>query len=120
MPKNLLRSRRASSKRLRLGETMEREQALKFLRAMLDETIQARRMAENGQTVPVIKALARAKRLGRESIGALLGECLKAKTEQADEANLPRLAELIGFAMQALCPACRSEVGKKWKEAEDV
>ena len=120
MPKNLPRWRRLSSKRPRLGETMEREQALKSLRAMLDETIQARRMVENGQTVPVLKALARAKRLGKGAIAVLLSDCLKATTEQADAANLSRLAELIGFAMQALCPACRSEVGKKWKEAEDV
>lgn len=55
-----------------------------------------------------------------ERSAVLLSDCLKATTEQADAANLPRLAELIGFAMQALCPACRSEVGKKWKEAEDV
>ena len=99
---------------------MGREQALKSLRAMLDETVRAHDLTANGDAIPTMRSLVRAKRLGKQSIAALLGNCLNATVEQADEANLPRLAELIGFAMQALCPACRSEVGKKWKEAEDV
>lgn len=100
--------------------TAQREAAILELRAMLDETMQARDLTADGQSIPAMQALLRAKRLGKQSIAALLGSCLRAATEQADDASLSRLRELLGFAQQALCPACRSEVGKKWKESEDV
>lgn len=99
---------------------MHRDETLQHLHAMLAETARARDLTADGQAIPAMRALLRAKRMGKRSIAALLGDCLKAVTGQADEASLARLAELIGFAQQALCPGCRSEVGKKWKEAEDV
>jgi|GEM_PF-3040595 len=87
---------------------------------MLAETSQARDLTADGQVIPAMRALMRAKRLGKETIAALLGGCLKAETKQADDVSLVRLREQIGFAQQALCPGCRSEVGKRWKEADDV
>jgi hypothetical protein len=97
-----------------------RQEARRSLRAMLEETAQAQQLVSTGQAIPAMRALLRAKRLGRQSIAALLGGCLGAVAAQADEASLARLMELIGFAQQVLCPACRSEAGKRWKEAEDV
>jgi hypothetical protein len=94
------------------------QEALRSLRTMLEETTQAQQLVSTGQAIPAMRALLRAKRLGRQSIAALLGGCLGATSVQADEASLTRLAELIMFAQQTLCPNCRSEVGKKWKEAE--
>jgi len=90
------------------------------LRAMLDETIRVRDLAADGQSILALRALLQARRLGKEAIAALLGGCLKAEAEQTDAVSLARLGEQIGFAQQSLCPACRSKVGKKWKEAEDV
>ncbi len=99
---------------------MQRDEALQHLHAMLAETSQARDLTADGQVIPAMRALMRAKRLGKETIAALLGGCLKAETKQADDVSLVRLREQIGFAQQALCPGCRSEVGKRWKEADDV
>lgn len=99
---------------------MQRDQALQHLHAMLAETARARDLTADGRAIPAMRALLRAKRLGKQSIAGLLARCLRAATEQADDASLSRLVELIGFAQQALCPGCRSEVGKRWKEAEDV
>lgn len=87
---------------------------------MLDEIARARGLTAQGQSIPAIRALLQAKRLGKETIAALLGGCLKAETKQADDVSLARLREQVGFAQQSLCPACRSEVGRKWKESEDV
>jgi hypothetical protein len=97
-----------------------RQEALRSLRAMLEETTQAQQLVSTGQAIPAMQALIRARRLGKQFIVALLGDCLRAAAAQADEASLSRLTELIGFTQQTLCPACRSEVGKRWKEAEDV
>jgi hypothetical protein len=97
-----------------------RDEAIKHLHAMLKETVQAEELVSTGQAIHAMQALFRARRLGKQSIAALLGGCLSAAESRADQASLSRLAELIGFAQQALCPACRSEVGKKWKEAKDV
>jgi len=97
-----------------------REKALRSLNAMLEETTQAQQLVSTGQAIPAMRALLRAKRLGRQSIAVLLGGCLGAAAAQADEASLARLIELIKFAQQDLCPDCRSEVGKKLKEAKDV
>jgi len=96
------------------------EDTLQHLRAMLEETTRARNLTANGQAIPAIRALLRAKHLGKGVIAALLGNCLSVTTAQADENSLPKLMELIGFAQQSLCPACRSKVGKKWKEIENV
>jgi hypothetical protein len=82
---------------------------------MLEETAQARHLASTGQAIPAMQALFRARRLGKRSIAALLGGCLSAAASQADQASFARLAELIMFAQQTLCPGCRSEVGKRWK-----
>ena len=98
----------------------QRSETLQHLHAMLAETVQAHDLTADGRAIPAIQALLRARHLGKQSIAALLGDCLKTTTEQTDEMSIPRLMELIGFAQQALCPACRSEVGKRWKEAEDV
>lgn len=87
---------------------------------MLDEIAQARGLISEGQAIPAMRALLRAKHLGKETIAALLGGCLKAETEQVDDVSFARLREQIGFAQQALCRGCRSEVGRKWKEADDV
>jgi predicted secreted protein len=98
----------------------KRDAAIRELRVMFDETAQARGLMAEGQAIPAMRALLRAKHVGKQSIATLLGSCLRAATKQADDASLLRLAELIGFAQQALCRGCRSEVGRKWKEAEDV
>ena len=97
-----------------------RGEVLNPLRTTLEETVLARELTATGQAIPAMRALLRAKRLGRQSIGALLGGCLGATVARVDEASLARLMELIGFAQQALCLGCRGEVGKRWKEAEDV
>jgi len=96
-----------------------RQEALKSLYAMLEETTQAQQLVSTGQAIPAMQALLQAKRLGRQSIADLLGGCLRATALQADEASNERLMELIGFAQQSLCPGCRSEIGKRWKDAED-
>ena len=97
-----------------------RQEAQRSLNAMLDETTRAQQLVSTGQAIPAMRALLRAKRLGRQSIAALLGGCLGAAAAQADEASLARLMELIMFAQLDLCPDCRSEVGKKLKEVKDV
>jgi len=97
-----------------------RQEVLRSLRAMLEETAQAEQLVSTGQAIPAMRVLLRARHLGKEAIAALMGGCLSTAASQADQASLSRLVELIGFAQQVLCPACRSEVGKKWKEAKDV
>jgi len=100
---------------------MQRDETLQYLRVMLKEIERARDlMANGGQNIPAIQALLRARHLGKQSIAALLGDCLRTTAAQADRASLSRLIELIGFAQQSLCPGCQSEVGKRWKEANDV
>jgi hypothetical protein len=88
--------------------------------AMLDETTRARDLTADGQAIPAMRMLLQARRLGKEAIAALLGGCLKAEAEQTDAVSLARLGEQISFTQQSLCPACRSKVGKKWKESENV
>jgi len=97
-----------------------RQEALRSLHAMLEETMQAQQLVSTGQAIPAIRALLRVKRLGRQSIAALLGGCLGTTAVQADEASLARLIELIGFAQQSLCPGCRSEVGKNGRRRKIV
>ena len=100
-----------------------RDEALAYLHTMLEETTRAQHLVSAGSAIPALQALLRVRRLSKQSIAALLGDCLSAtilQAAQADQATLSRLAELIGFAQQALCQTCRSEVGKRWKEAEDV
>jgi hypothetical protein len=100
-----------------------RDEALAYLRTMLEETARAQHLVSAGSAIPTLQELLRVRHLGKQSIAALLGDCLSAtilQAAQADQVTLSRLAELIGFAQQALCQACRSEVGKRWKEAEDV
>ena len=98
----------------------QRDEVMQYLYAMLDETTRAHDLTADGQDLPAMQALLRARRLGKQAIAALLGNCLSVTTAQADEGSLPKLTELIGFAQRSLCPACRSEVGKKWKESENV
>lgn len=100
--------------------TAQRDAAIQKLRDMLDEITRARDLTAQGQSVPALRTLMNARRLGKQSIAVLLGNCLKAATEQADDESLARLRELIGFAEQALCRGCRSEVGKRWNESENV
>ncbi len=98
----------------------QRSETLQHLHTMLAETERAHELTANGDAIPAMRALLRARHLGKRSIAALLSDCLKTTTEQTDEVSIPRLIELIGFAQQALCPGCRSDVGKRWKESEDV
>ena len=106
----------------RLDETMEakRDEIIQHLYAILNETRQAHDLTADGQAILAMQALLRARRLGKQAIATLLGNCLSVTTAQADEGSLPKLTQLIGFAQRSLCPACRSEVGKKWKESENV
>jgi len=90
------------------------------LHAMLDEITRAHALTADGQSIPAMRRLLLAKRKGKTAIAALLVNCLKAEAKQADDVSLARLGEQIGFAQQSLCPACRSKVGKKWKESEHV
>ena len=98
----------------------QRDTARWVLRAMLDEIMRARDLTAEDQAIPALQSLLQAKRLGKRSIAILLGDCLEATTKQTDEVSLARLMALIGFAQQALCRDCRSEVGKRWKESENV
>ncbi len=100
-------------------KTQENEIIL-FLRAMLNEITRAHALTANDQSIPAMRSLLLAKRVGKTAIAELLVNCLKAEAEQADDVSLARLGEQIGFAQQSLCPACRSKVGKKWKESEHV
>ena len=99
---------------------MQRDETLQHLNAMLEEIVQARGLTATGQAISALQALLRARRLGRQAIAVLLGDCLSTTATQADPASLSRLVELIGFAQQALCPGCRIEAGKRWKEANNV
>lgn len=100
--------------------SMRRDEVLDSLKGMLEETARARDLTATGEAIPAMRALLRARSLGRRSVVALMGDCLRAAAAEADQASLSRLIELIEFSQRALCPRCLSQVGKRWKEANDV
>ena len=98
----------------------QQSETILSLHVMLDEVIRAHGLMADSQSILAMQRLLLAKRMGKTLIATLLSNCLKAETEQADDSSLARLKEQIRFAQQALCPACRREVGKRWKESNNV
>jgi len=104
-------------------ETAERAQTLHVLEKAIRKVDQARSLLEAGESVAVLRALIRVRGLDRQVIARLVTNCAQTLVEEARDSrqeHLEELTRLLRFAWSGLCPACRSAVGKRWKEAEDV
>jgi hypothetical protein len=104
-------------------ETAERAQILHALEKVMREVEQARSLVEAGESIAALRALTRVRGLNRQVIAGMVTNCAQKLVDEAKDSrqeHLEELTRLLRFAWSGLCPACRSEVGKRWKEPEDV
>ena len=100
-----------------------RLKALKQLRQAGKRVEAARHLLEAGDVYAAEEALAQARRQCGAAGVALLAGCLQRLWSACDrhdprvqEGRVAELVRVLGFAWEALCPACRRQLGARLRE----
>lgn len=100
--------------------------ALRILKELEEQIRSAEGMLLAGEDLSAIRILLAACRLSGEASVSLIGDCLRTASSKVVQGNLQSrlqgkesFARMIEFALLALCPECRQQIGVHLKEERE-
>lgn len=99
-----------------------------LLRQIGERVESAERDWQTGDALAAMHALAQARRLCGQATAALAGDCLRAAwadvRQRGSAADLDAFFQLVEFAWDALCPACREQaaagLAETWSDGQPI